>query len=37
MWTVANHSIAPLAAALLIGIIVAWWRSRGRSGGNRGV
>ena len=33
MWTVATNSIAPLAAALLIGILAAWWRSRGRGGG----
>ena len=33
MWTVANHSIALLVAALAIGILTAWWRSRGRAGG----
>ena len=33
MWTVATQSIAPLAVALLIGIVTAWWRSRGRAAG----
>lgn len=37
MWTVATHSIAPLVAALLVGIVTAWWRARGRAGGDRGA
>jgi hypothetical protein len=31
MWTLATESLVPLAAALGIGLVAAWWRARGAS------
>lgn len=30
MWTLAQNSLVPLAAALVIGLAVAWWYHKGR-------